>query len=269
MQSPGSCLGNQFAAGCRGEEARVFERDALLLIGHGSTRLPDAAGPLLAHAEVIRETGRFGEVKVGMLKGEPNAASVVGALTAPVVHVVPFFMNEGYFTRIAIPDLVMPLASASRVIRFCPPVGLHDGIATLLEARLLSHCEMFGIDPKSLSVLLVGHGSARGPGRARTLLRHAATLETAGHFGWVRVAYLEEAPFVPESLASARGHVVAVVGCLANEGIHSTKDLPHLIAEERDQRGTHWPPVHDLGSIGADAAMPRLIMDQVTAARSA
>jgi len=252
----------------QGEEAPVFTRDALLLIGHGSERLADAARPLLAHAEVIRDTGRFAEVKAGMLFGEPKLSSVVATLTVPVVHVVPFFLNDGYFTRIVIPGLLLPLASASRVLRFCPPVGLHDGIATLIETRLLRHCETFGTDPKSLSVLLVGHGSAQSPGRARTLLRHAATLEAGGRFGWVRVAYLEEAPFVAEALASARGHVVAIIACLANEGKHATNDLPGLIAAERDERGTHWPPVHDLGSIGADEAMPQLIMDQVMVARS-
>jgi sirohydrochlorin cobaltochelatase len=252
----------------KGEEAPVFTRDALLLIGHGSERLPDAARPLLAHAEVIRDTGRFAEVRVGMLFGEPKLPSVDEILTAPVVHVVPFFLNDGYFTRIVIPNLLLPLASASRVIRFCPPVGSHDDIATLIEARLLGHCAMHGTDPKSLSVLLVGHGSAQSPGRARTLLRHAATLETGGRFGWVRVAYLEEAPLVAEALASARGHVVAVVACLTNDGMHAARQLPCLIAAERDERGTHWPPVHDLGSIGADEAMPRLIMDQVLAARS-
>ena len=47
-----------------------------------------------------------------------------------------------------------------------------------------------------------------------------------------------------------------------------SSELPCLIAAERDERGTHWPPVHDLGSIGADEAMPQLIMDQVMAARS-
>jgi sirohydrochlorin cobaltochelatase len=246
----------------------VFARDALLLIGHGSDRIPDAARPLLAHAEVVRESGRFGEVKVGMLFGEPNVASVLATLTAPVVHVVPFFLNDGYFTRIVIPDLLMPLSSASRVVRFCRPVGSHDDIATLIEDRLLRHCELYGTDSKSLSVLLVGHGSARSPGRARTLLRHATTLESRGRFGWVRIAYLEEPPFVGKALASARGHVVAVIACLANEGIHATNDLPSLIAAERDERGTLWPPVHDLGSIGANEAMPRLIMDQVMAARS-
>jgi sirohydrochlorin cobaltochelatase len=244
----------------------VFSRDTLLLVGHGSTRVQDAARPLLDHAEVIRLSGRFSEVKVGMLLGEPNLAAVLTTVTTPIVHVVPFFLDDGYFTRIAIPDLLLPLASEQRVIRFCQPVGSHDGIAGLLEGRLLRHCEMFGTDPKSLSVLLAGHGSAQNPGRARLLKHHATTLETGGRFGWVRVAYLEEAPFVTKAVASARGHVVAVIGYLANEGMHATKDLPALIAEERLQRGTHWPPVHDLGSIGADETMPRLIMDQAATA---
>ena len=245
----------------------MFARDALLLIGHGSTVLPHAARPLLAHAEIIRRSGCFGEVQVGMVLGEPDVPSAFGTLNATVVHVVPFFLDEGYFTRIAIPDLLLPLVSGSRVIRFCPPIGLHDGITALLETRLVRHCEMYGADPKSLSVLLVGHGSSRGPGRTRALRRHASALEKKGRFGWVRVAFLEEAPFVAEALASARGHVVAVLGYLANEGMHATKDLPCVIAAERAMRGTNWPPVHDLGSIGADEVLPRLIVDQVTAAR--
>jgi sirohydrochlorin cobaltochelatase len=258
-------LATSLPQGARYEEASVFERDALLLVGHGSTVIPEAASPLFAHAEVIRQSGNFGEVAVGLLLGEPNMAAAFAALTAPVVHVVPFFVDDGYLTRIAIPDRLLPLASPSRVIRFCPPVGLHDGIGALIENRLLRHCEMFGIDPKSLSVLLVGHGSSQAAGRARALRRHAATLETGGRFGWVRVAFLQEPPFVAEALASARGHIVAVVGYLVNQGVHATKDLPLLIAEERAHRGTHWPPVHDLGPIGADEAMPRLIMDQVSA----
>lgn len=244
----------------------MFRRDALLLVGHGSTTVPGAARPMLAHAEVIRRSGRFAEVEVGMLLGEPGLASVAARLTAPIVHVIPFFLDDGYFTRIAIPDLLLPFASESRVIRFCPPVGSHDGIAPLLETRLLRHCELFGIEPKSLSVLLVGHGSAQNPGRTRSLRQHAATLETGGRFGWIRIAYLEEPPFVAEALASVRGHVVAVIGYLANEGAHLTRDLPRLIATEREQRGTHWPPVHNLGSIAADEAMPRLILDQVATA---
>ena len=247
------------------KEAPVFERDALLLIGHGSTLRPDAARPLLAHADVLRQTGRFAEVKVGTLLGEPNAAAAFRELAAPLVHVVPFFLEDGYFTRIAIPDLLLPLATASHVVRFCQPLGTHSGIATVLESRLLWHCEMFGTNPKSLSVLLVGHGSSRSPGRARSLPRHAAAVESTGKFGWVRIAYLEEPPLVSNALAGARGRIVAVIGCFTNEGLHAAIDLPRLIAAERETRGTHWPPVHDLGTIAGDEAMPRLIMDQVGA----
>jgi sirohydrochlorin cobaltochelatase len=248
-----------------GQEATVFTQDALLLIGHGSSIVPDAVRMLQAHAEVIRSSSDFAQVEVGALVGEPDAARVFAALTAPVVHIVPFFLEDGYFTRLAIPDRILPLASSSRLIRFCPPVGSNDGIADILAARILSHCELFGTDPKDLSVLLIGHGSARGPGRARSLRRHAATLEAGGQFGWIRTAYLEEAPFVADALASSRGHIVAALGFLLNEGVHATKDVPSLIAAERMQRGAHWPPVHYLGSIGGDAAMPRLIMEQVVA----
>jgi sirohydrochlorin cobaltochelatase len=251
----------------RGEEAPVFTQDALLLIGHGSTAIPDAARPLLSHAEVIRGSGRFAEVAVGMLLGTPEVKPAFNNLTAAAVHVVPFFLEDGYFTRIAIPDLILPLMSVSRLVNFCSPVGFHDGIATLIEARLLHHCELFGTNPKSLSVLLVGHGSARNPGQAQFSRHHAARLERSGRFGAVRVAYLEEAPFVAETLAGTRGRVTAIVGYFANHGVHATTDLPGLIAQERASRGTNWPPVHDLGSIGADAGMSRLIIDLATTAK--
>lgn len=247
----------------------MFRRDALLLVGHGSALVPDAARPLLIHADVIRDSRCFGEVEVGMLLGEPDLDSVFSKLNAPVIQVVPFFLDDGYFTRIVIPDRLLLLSSGSRLIRFCPPIGLHAGISALLETRLLRHCEMFGTDPKSLSVLLVGHGSAANPGRARALQRHADSIEAKAVFGRVRVAFLEEAPFVAEALAGARGHVVAVVGYLANQGMHATGDLPGLIAAERSLRGTNWPPVHDVGTIGTDEGLPRLIMDQVTTTKTA
>jgi sirohydrochlorin cobaltochelatase len=235
--------------------------DALLLIGHGSTTLPDAARPLLRHAEIIRATKQFAEVAVGMLLGEPNAADVFIGLAAPIVHVVPFFLEDGYFAKVAIPELLSPLASGSRSIRFCQPIGSHDGIAALLESRLLRHCVLAGMEPKSLSVLLVGHGSARNPGRALALRQHVATLVANDRFGKVGVAHLEEAPFVHAALATMRDHVVGVIGYLANEGMHATEDLPALIATERARRGKLRQPVHYLGTIGADEAMPRLIMD--------
>jgi len=134
----------------------------------------------------------------------------------------------------------------------------------MMEARLTRYCETYGVSSLSLSVLLVGHGSSRNPGRARALKRHAQRLEAGRLFASVRVAHLEEVPLVPDVLAGNRGQPVAVIGYLANDGVHATRDLPGLIAEEREKRGTAWPPVHDLGSIGTDETLPRMMLDQVT-----
>ena len=246
------------------QEEPLFSRDALLLVGHGSSRKPGAARPLHAHAETIRAMGRFADVAVGMLLGEPSAAAAFQSLSSPVVHVVPFFMEDGYFTRIGIPDLLLPLTGEDRIVRFCRPVGSHDRVADVLQARILRHAEMLGTDPKSVSAVLTGHGSTRDPGRARNLKRHAAKLAATGRFGWVRVAYLEESPLLAETLASGRGHVTAVIGYFANHGGHAKVDLPALIAAERTHRGTVWPPVHDFGTIGDDAGMAELIVDLAT-----
>ena len=242
----------------------MFARDALLLIGHGSSRQADAARPLLAHAEVIRATGRFAEVAVGMLLGEPAVVPAFQALTSQVVHILPFFLEDGYFTRVAIPDLLLPLTPDTRVTRFCPPIGSHAGVARMLQVRFARHADMYGTNPRFLSVVTAGHGSARDPGRARNLRRHAAALESSGLFGWVRVAYLEEPPLIAETLANGRGHVTAVLGYLINEGNHAVRDLPALIAAERVMRGTTWPPVYDLGTIASDEGLPGLIVDLVT-----
>ena len=246
----------------------MFRRDALLLVGHGSINLPEAARPLLAHAEVIRGPAASARSRSACSWVSRDAASVFAHSDRAARPCRPVFSRRWIFHQ----DCHPRFALAARVRRrawfdFAGRSDCMTASPTLIEARLMRHCEMFGIDPKSLSVLLVGHGSAQNPGRARALRRHAAALESGGRFGWVRVAFLEEAPLVAEALANARGHVVAVVGYLANEGAHATKDLPRLIAAGTGQRGTHWPPVHDLGSIGADDAMPRLLMDQVAAAR--
>ena len=46
---------------------------------------------------------RFADVAVGLLNGTPSAAEALAALAPHVVHVVPFFMEQGWFVREAIP----------------------------------------------------------------------------------------------------------------------------------------------------------------------
>lgn len=233
-------------------------RAAVLLVAHGSARYPDAADGLIAHAEALRSDGRVDQVAVGLLNGDPSVAAALATLTAEVVHVVPFFMEDGYFSRVAGPRAVNAVA-AGRTLRFCPPVGVHSGMGTLIEQRVLAWCEATGRHPKSVSTLLVGHGSARAPGRITATHTHAAWLSEQGHFAAVQAAFLEESPFVADVLAGCRIDAVVVVGLFANTGRHARDDLPGILAAENALR---TGPAAEMILIGDDPGMQQIVLDQ-------
>ncbi len=232
-----------------------FSNDALLLIAHGSARYPDAGRTALLHAGTIRAQGPFAAVAVGFLQGSPSPAEALGRLGPRTVHVVPFFMEDGYFTRVAVPASLAGAGGAD--IRLYPPVGVQDGMAALIEARIAAACP----DTRAISVILVGHGSARSPGRPLALHRHADRLRGTGRFAGVRVAFLEEAPFVADSLAATEAASIALIGVFAGEGLHVRDDWPNLIAAGRAR---HGPIIHDLGTIGDDPGLAALMREQVT-----
>ena len=216
---------------------------ALLIVAHGSARYPDAASTVLAHAETIRTSGQFAAVEVGLLNGAPSVADALASLGPRPIHVVPFFMEDGYFTRVAVPK-----ALSGADVRLYPAVGTHPGVAELVLGRVVrARCV-----PETLSLVLVGHGSARAPGRRMALHDHAERLR--GRFAAVRVAFLEETPSVGEVLRGIAG-AAAVMGIFAGEGMHVRDDLPALLAAA--------PGVIDLGSLGDEEGMAGLIADLV------
>jgi sirohydrochlorin cobaltochelatase len=236
----------------------MYRHDALLLIGHGSGRYADAARLLEHHAACLRTRGRFAEVAVGLLSGRPSVAAALSALAAATVHVVPYFIEEGYFARTAIPDALRG-AGDSRPLRQCPPVGVHDGIAGIAQRRALEACAKAGLAASHVTLILLALGSARAPGRLMAARDHAQRLARAGAFADVRAAFLEEAPSLPNALPRD-GRPAAVIGLFLGEGGHVRGDMPRLIAAARRHRPE---PLLDLGIVGDDSAMPDIILDQV------
>ncbi|MFB6228499.1 MAG: CbiX/SirB N-terminal domain-containing protein, partial [Halobacteriales archaeon] len=72
---------------------------ALVIVGHGSHRNPASDEPAFAHADRIRETGAFDEVREAFWKEEPSPREVLRIVDTDVVYVVPLFISEGYFTE--------------------------------------------------------------------------------------------------------------------------------------------------------------------------
>ena len=237
----------------------VFTRDALLLVGHGSTRHPGAGRVLHRHAEALRGAGLFAEVAVGLLNGTPSVAEGLAGLTVPTVHVVPFFMEDGYFARVAVPR-ALEASGDTRALGLCAPIGSHAGMVALASDRIERFCA-----PSRLAILCAGHGSARAPGQAVALHRLAAGLADTKRFGPVRVGLLEEAPFIADTLRDLSQHTVAVLGFFAGDGRHVLDDMPALIQGERARRGEADPPVYDLGLIVDEPGTAEIILDRVRA----
>ena len=203
-----------------------------------------------------------------MLNGAPSVSDALAAISKPIVRVVPFFMEEGYFSQIAVPRAIDAATSGDagqlRRIIFCPPIGVHDGMAGIIERRALAACGDCAIPSRTAAILVAGHGSASDPGRSLALHRHAARVASTTLFARVEAACLEEAPFVADALHGLRAHPVVVIGFFANQGGHVRDDMPALIAAEQASRGVAGPVVRFDGSTIDDPAIVLIIQDQVT-----
>jgi sirohydrochlorin cobaltochelatase len=232
--------------------------ETLLLIGHGSSRYPDAAQAMRRHADSLRSGGHFGQVEVAVLNGGPTVADALARSTSRAIRVVPFFMEDGYFTRIAVPRALGAANGNNRIV-ICPPIGVHDGMAGLIERRALTACADDGVPSHTTAVVVVGHGSVREPGRALALHRHTARVASTTLFNRVEAACIEEAPFVADTLASLRAHPVVVIGFFANHGSHFRDDLPALIAAEQ---AASQRPIRLRGSVADGAEVAQIILAQ-------
>jgi sirohydrochlorin cobaltochelatase len=227
----------------------------LLLIGHGSIRHPGAGRILHRHAETLRCQGH--DVEVAFLNGSPSIPEALHAVSSLPIRVVPFFMEDGWFTRAAIPRALDGVNA-----HLCPPIGTHPALANLIHRQADAACHHLAIPPHESAILLIGHGSASAPGRHLALYDHAATLAARRHFAAVAPACLEEPPFVADTLATLRARPVIVIGYFANLGGHVTQDVPCLLDAERAARGPGAPPVHFAGCVTEDPAIPGIILDQ-------
>jgi sirohydrochlorin cobaltochelatase len=243
--------------------------DALLLIGHGSSRYPDAGSAMCRCADQLREAARFKQVEIALLNGPPSVHDALERIEAPVIRVVPFFMEDGYFSRVAVPHaLAASGALADRPALLCPPVGIHDGMAGLIERHALAACESRGIPSRTAAVVVVGHGSASAPGQALALHRHTSRVAATELFARVEAACLEEPPFVADALQGLRTHPVVVIGFFANHGGHVRNDVPALVAAEQALRGDPAFAVRFHGSVTDDPPMIDIIIDQAQAGQA-
>ncbi len=227
----------------------------LLVCAHGVYGGPGIAA---RHVAAIRRLGLFADVRACCLKGQPNPASVVSHMTSAEIFVVPHFMAEGFALRELLPAALAGLSADGRRVHLCRPVGANPRLSGLLSAAALRTCGERHWMPRETTLVVMGHGTLRNPASGATAIGHAGTIARANRFGSVEVAFLDQAPSLPTTLARLTTRQAVVVGFFADRGSHGEKDVPRLLAES---------PVSAAyaGPIGISSELPDLILDQLPA----
>jgi sirohydrochlorin ferrochelatase len=91
--------------------------------------------------------------------------------------------------------------------------------------------------------------------------RDVQTLRATHAFAAVELAFLEEPPFVADSLVRIGDRPTVVLGLLANHGTHARDDLPALLTAADTRR---HPPIL-LGIIGDDPGLQPVILAMINA----
>jgi sirohydrochlorin cobaltochelatase len=214
------------------------DRPALVLVGHGSARHPEAGAPLLALAETIRRRDLFASVEARFLKQDPRLGPPA---PAPLTVIVPVLTGGGAFaeTRLAEQaglDGPQTLGPSGRIL-LTPPVGAHPGFAALVERLAEQAASAAGLDPAASVLLLIGHGASRPEGAAGTAQAIAERIEAHGRFAEVIALFLEQEPFAADWPQRVGDRPAVAVPLLLSQGGHLRTDLPSLFGAERSNGG--------------------------------
>jgi len=237
-----------------------WSKYGLLLVGHGSERLSGPNRQLLAQADVLRARGIFAVVEAAVLYGEPGLAGAFQKLSPRPILTMPMFMCDGLFTKKIIPEqIAAACAEIDSVgeISSCQPVGLSEGLASLVANRVSAKVAKSGQNDQEVSVLLVGHGSTASDASWQATERHASRLRRLRLYREVQTAYLDQHPLIDDVLSGQSGPVY-VVGLFAAAGLHAADDIPMKIVSSPMAQNTCY-----LGAIGSDRGMVDLVLRQI------
>lgn len=109
---------------------------ALVIVGHGTPRCSTSGDTVHRVAHRLRALELFGSVHCGFLDEEPRIEKVLEAVPEPNIVLVPFFIAEGWHTRVTIPRDLRLQASLTRrggkSIWYASPVGTLPQIADVI-----------------------------------------------------------------------------------------------------------------------------------------
>jgi sirohydrochlorin cobaltochelatase len=262
---------------------------ALVIVGHGSHRNPASDAPAFGHADRIRETDAFEEVREAFWKEEPSPREVLRIVDSEEVYVVPLFVSEGYFTEQVIPrelrlegwdpDLwdsdgtsaahaTLTDADTSKTVHYTGPVGTHDAMTDVIVRR----AESVTGDPdvgREFGLAVVGHGTKRNENSAKAIRYHADRVHERDRFAEVRPLYMDEEPEIDDVADHFDTEDVVVVPLFIADGYHTREDIPEDMGLTDDHR-TGWDTpatveghrIWYAGAVGTEPLMADVVLER-------
>ena len=263
--------------------------EALVIVAHGSHLNAESSTPTFAHADTIRATGAFDEVREGFWKEEPPFREVLRTVESDEVYVVPLFISEGYFTEQVIPrelrlaewdpaqwdsdgtsatHTTLTPTDVDKRVHYCGPVGTHDAMSDVIVQR----AESVTGDPdigEGFGLAVVGHGTERNENSAKAIEYHAERIAAMDRFDEVRPLFMDEDPEVDDVTDYFESEDVVVVPLFIADGYHTQEDIPEDMGLTDDYR-TGWETPAEVdghrvwysGAVGTEPLMADVVLER-------
>ncbi|WFB34764.1 CbiX/SirB N-terminal domain-containing protein [Kiritimatiellota bacterium B12222] len=196
--------------------------NALVLVGHGSSKNRNTRVPLDNIVSEIRKRKLYDEVCCGFLKEDQRICKVLAPLQSHKITVVPFFIADGYYTKNIIPSCLQKnQKSAPHQVYYTPAVGSHPLFADLI----LKHAKDAGWR-KGDSLVVMGHGTQKNPASGRNIYLQADRIRRKYPREEIMTTFIDEAPFVTDAWTLCRGQRIVIVPLFIGDGWHVTETIP-------------------------------------------
>jgi sirohydrochlorin cobaltochelatase len=266
---------------------------ALVIAAHGSHLNAESSTPTFDHADTIRATGAFDEVRESFWKEEPHFREGLRTVDAEEVYLVPLFISEGYFTEQVIPrelrlegwesegwesdgtsatHATLEAGDVGKTVHYCGPVGTHDAMSDVIVRR----AETVTGDPgvgEGFGLAVVGHGTERNENSAKAVEYHAGRIAERDRFEEVRALFMDEDPEIDDVTDFFETEDIVVVPLFVADGYHTQEDIPEDVGLTEDHRtGWETPATVDghriwyAGAVGTEGLMADVLLERAAEA---
>ena len=235
-----------------------MSRDALI-VAHGQPSDPASAEADLAGlAKAVAAHLPGWRLRSATLAAPDALAQAVGGLTS--ARVLPFFMADGWFTRVELPRRLAETGAEG--FSCLPAFGLMPEVARIAAGAARSEIAAQGWQARGCTLVLAAHGSgrSRAPAEAAGRLRDAIAEVLPVHS--IRLGFIEEDPALEDVARDAGPKALCLPLFVARWG-HVVSDIPAALAAA-EFSGPCLPPVGTLPEVPALLARA-ISMDALTA----